>query len=188
MRLALLGLAAAALLAPIVEAQNATTQEVTLAGIRGEAPAAWRKQSPTGEFRLAQFVLPRSEGDAADGVLIVYYFGEGGGGTLEDNLARWYSMMVQPDGKPSKDAAKVAKVEGEGVAITTVDLAGTYLDKPFPAAETFTRRPGYRLFAAMVATPGAGGRGPYWIRAVGPAKTMADHAEGWQAFVKSLRR
>lgn len=152
-------------------------------------PGDWKVVEPDfPRFRKAQFALPRAEGDDADGVLIVYHFGKGGGGSLDDNLERWYGMMEQAEGKSSKEVGKVAEIEtGEGkskIAITWLDLPGTYLDRPFPRSPRVTRRPRYRLFAAYV---DGGSKSPYWIRAYGPDKTMLAERDGFVGFLKSIR-
>ena len=157
--------------------------------LEGAVPGSWRPVEPEfPRFRKLQFALPRIEGDTADGVFIIYHFGKGGGGSLEDNLERWYGMMEQPEGKSSKEVGKVAEIEaGQGekaIKITWLDLPGTYLDRPFPRSPEVTKRAHYRLFAAYV---DGGSEGPYWVRAYGPDKTMLAEREGFEGFLKSLR-
>lgn len=173
----------------IAEEEKPETKTVTIADdLEGKVPADWKTVKPDfPRFRKHQFVLPRAKDDSADGVLIVYHFGKGGGGSLEDNLDRWYGMVEQPDGESSKKAGKIEQIEsGQGdakIEITWLDLPGTYLDKPFPRSPKVTRRENYRLFAAYV---DGGEEGPYWIRGYGPDATMLEARDGFVSFLKSL--
>ncbi len=53
-------------------------------------------------MRFAEFTLPRAAGDFEDAQLVIYFFGKGAGGNVEDNIDRWLSQVQQPDGKPSR--------------------------------------------------------------------------------------
>src|SRR5262245_3759564 len=68
-------------------------------------PDAWTVVKTTSSMRVAQFAVPRAPGDAADGELVLYYFG-GSGGSVEANIERWIAQMQQPDGRPSSAVAK----------------------------------------------------------------------------------
>jgi len=161
-------------------------QEVKLGTVSGKLPGDWETVPPTGEFRAAQYALPKAEGDGAQTLLIVFYFGKNGGGGVEDNVRRWYGMIRQPDGGDTAAVAKRGLVEREGLRITTVDIPGTYLERPFPRSEQFTERPNYRMLAAIVETTKESGDGPYFIRIVGPAKSVGAGKAGWDAFIASL--
>ena len=57
-------------------------------------------------MRVAEFTLPRVQGDAEDAQLVLYFFG-GQGGSVDANIERWVSIEIQqPDGKPSSAVAK----------------------------------------------------------------------------------
>lgn len=151
--------------------------------LRAQVPVAWKKQKPKGFGRIHQYLLPRAKDDPADGLLFIAHFGQGGGGSLEANLQRWYKMVEQPDDKSSEEVAETHVIETDGVKITWIDLPGTYLDKPFPFSRKVTRRETYRLFAAQI---DGGQEAPYWLRAYGPNRTMLEHREAFQAFLRSV--
>src|SRR5262245_24129278 len=90
-------------LAVSVIAQGAPT-------ISFKAPDGWVTQKSSSAMRVAQYTLPHVEDDTEDASLVVYYFGNGGGG-VQANLDRWTSQMTQPDGTASKDKATVNKFE-----------------------------------------------------------------------------
>jgi hypothetical protein len=168
-------------------AKAAATQAVQLGSLTGQLPAGWKSQPPAGPSRLAQYVVPQAAGDTMPALLIVFYFGKGQGGATEDNVRRWMGMMRSPDGGEIGAAAKRGKIEGKGLAITTLDISGTYMDRPFPMAPEATPRPNSRMLAAVIETTGPAGDGPYFLRLVGPAKSVTAAKPGWDAFLASLK-
>jgi hypothetical protein len=128
------------------------------------------------------FSLPRAAGDAADGELVVYYFG-GSGGSVDANIDRWLGQMQQPDGRPSKVVATRESRTVNRLSIALVDVSGTYVAEVTPGNAARHNNPGYRLRAAVVETPG----GPYFIKLTGPAKTVAAQAQAFDSFVSSLK-
>jgi hypothetical protein len=162
-------------------------QEVKLGIVTGKLPGEWTARNPNREFRLAEYVVPKAAGDTAETLMIVFHFGKGGGGGVEDNVKRWIGLMPQADGSDSTAKAKRNTSDRPGLKIHTVDVAGTYQDRPFPRATEATPRPNYRMFASIIETTGEGTDGPYFIRLVGPAKTVAAAKAGWDAFIASLK-
>jgi hypothetical protein len=167
----------------------APTQRVELPDIIGATPATW-KATPISEmakrFRLVQMRTPKAAGDEADPELIVFYFGPGGGGGVTENVDRWQGMFEGPGGGAPKPA-KTATTTRKGLRITTVDLSGTYKERASPMAPNYTPRPNYRMLAAAVETTAANGQGPYWLRLVGPTKSVTAQQTAWNAFLASLR-
>jgi len=167
-------------------AHAAAAKKMELPDVVGMVPAGWTATQPNemqARFRLAQFRLPRAAGDAANPEVIVFYFGPGGGGGVPANLDRWRGMF---EGNMA-GKGKVATTSRASLKITTLDLSGTYKDRVAPMAPTYTSRPGYRMLAAAVETTRPGGQGPYWIRLVGPARSVAAQKGAWEAFLKSLK-
>ena len=146
------------------------------------APAAWHTRPAASSMRVAEFVVPRADGDAEDGELIVYYFGTGAG-TIDANIDRWIGQMRQPDGSSTKDAARRSTQTVNGLQVTAVDVTGTYVAEIRPGAAEHFNKPGFRLRAAVVDTP----RGPYYLKMTGPARTIGAADAAFAAFVGSLR-
>lgn len=146
------------------------------------ASPAWHTRPASSSMRVAEFIIPRAQGDAEDGELIVYYFGTGAG-TVDANIDRWIGQMQQPDGSSTKKNARRSTETVNGLHVTTVDAAGTYVAEMRPGAAEHFNKPGFRLRAAVVETP----RGPYYIKMTGPAKTIAAADAAFTAFVGSLR-
>ena len=146
------------------------------------APPAWKPRPPASTMRVAEFVIPRTEGDAEDAELIVYYFGTGAG-TVDANIERWIGQMQQPDGSSTKAKAKRSTQTVNGLTVTMVDVSGTYVAEMQPGAAEHFNKPGFRLRAAVVETA----HGPYYIKMTGPAKTMGAADAAFAAFLGSLR-
>ena len=152
------------------------------AGLAFTAPSAWTSRPPASTMRVAEFVVPRAAGDSEDAEAIVYFFG-GSGGTAEANIDRWIGQMQQPDGSASKDKARREVLTINGLKVTTVDLAGTYVAEVRPGATERHNKPDFRLRAAVVETP----RGPYYIKMTGPARTMAAADADFKKFLATMR-
>jgi hypothetical protein len=166
----------------------AKTQALKLdATTSAQVPEKWKRADSGREFRVAEFMIPKAAGDTAVTQLIVFHFGRGGGGTVEDNVKRWMGLMSAPAGTDPAKLSGRKLVERKGLKVTTVDLTGTYQERPFPMAQTFTPRPSYRMLAAIVETTGDGGDGPYYLRIVGPEKTVTAAKAGWDELVGSIR-
>lgn len=146
------------------------------------APAGWKATGPSSPMRVAQFVLPRAAGDAADADLVVYYFG-GSGGTVEANIERWLGQMRQPDGKPSSAVAKRDTRTINGLKVALVDVGGTYVAEMTPGSAQRHNSPNFRLRAAVIETP----NGPYFIKLTGPSRTVAANEKTFEQFLNSVK-
>jgi hypothetical protein len=139
------------------------------AGLAHTAPAGWVAQPTRSAMRVAQWTLPRAPGDAEDAELVVYFFGAGQGGSVRANLDRWLGQVQQPDGRPSTAVATTETSMVNGLRVTLLDVSGRYVAETAPGSGERVDRPGYRLRAAVIETPG----GPYFAKLTGPAKTVA---------------
>lgn len=157
---------------------------VTLDGLKSETPKTWKPGEAT-KFRYYQAALPAAKGDSTDAELVVFYFGKGGGGGIEENLKRWKGMFKAPEGKSLEDLSKVEKFEVGKVPVTYLDVKGTYLFKsaPFnPNAKT-EARPNQRMLAVIFESPD----GPYFIRVTGPEATVESHKKDFDSWLKNFK-
>lgn len=150
--------------------------------LKFRVPAGWVEEERASSMRVAQYRLPRVEGDAEDGSLVLYYFGQGQGGSTAANIERWVSQIKQADGSSSTDKAKEERFEANGLKVTTVDIAGTYVAETTPGSGTFENKPGYRLRGAVVETP----KGSYFVKLVGPEKTVAHWNDSFTSYLQSF--
>jgi hypothetical protein len=151
--------------------------------LKFDAPPGWISKPPASASRVAEFTLPKADGDAEDAALTVFFF-PGQGGTVQANLDRWIGQFAQPDGSPSKNVAKTTKLESHGLAVTLIDLSGTYVAEVSPGSTEHYNKPGFRMRAAVVETPD----GPYFVKLTGPAKTVTRWDESFMTFLKSVRK
>jgi hypothetical protein len=141
-------------------------------------PPGWIEEERTSSMRVAQYRLPKAETDSEDASLILYYFGQGQGGSPSANVERWIGQMKQTEGS----SAKQESLEVNGLKVTTVDVAGTYVAETAPGSGTFHNKPGYRMRTAVVETP----NGSYYVKLVGPEKTVAQWNESFLSYIKSF--
>lgn len=146
-----------------------------------KAPSTWTVTPVTSSMRVGEFRLPKAEGDAEDATLVVYYFG-GTGGSVQANIDRWVGQISQPDGRASKDVAVVTKRTVNGLPMTHVDVSGTLVAEVTPGSAERFNKPGFRLRAAVIET----GKGPYFIRIVGPSKTVARWEKDIETFLSGV--
>src|SRR5215203_7524103 len=111
------------IIAPIVLACLFSQQ----AQLKFTVPAGWVEEERTSSMRVAQFRLPKATGDTEDASLVLYYFGQGQGGSTAANIERWVSQMKQADSAAAKEAAKEEQIEANGLKVATVDVSGTYV-------------------------------------------------------------
>ena len=141
-------------------------------------PAGWVEEERTSSMRVAQYRLPKAATDTDDASLVLYYFGQNQGGSAAANVERWVSQMKQAEGNSPKQET----LEVNGLKVTTVDVAGTYVAETAPGSGTFHNKPGYRLRAAVVETP----KGSYYVKLVGPEKTVMQWNESFLSYIKSF--
>ena len=152
------------------------------ATLKFSAPSDWTEEKPSSSSRVAQYKLAKTADDTEDASAILYFFGQGQGGGTAANIERWVSQMQQPEGGASKDKAKEESLTVNGLKITTVDVTGTYTAEMAPGSGTFHNNANYRMRAAVIETP----KGSYYLKVVGPAKTMAKWDTSITNFVNSV--
>ena len=147
-----------------------------------KAPDGWVTEKASSSMRVAQYKLPKAEGDNDDASLVLYYFGAAQGGTAQANIDRWIAQMQQPDGSSSKDKAKTETTTINGLKVTTVDVGGTYTAEMAPGSGSFHNDTNYRLRAAVVETP----KGNYFVKLAGPSKTIARWDQAYTDYLKTF--
>lgn len=161
-----------------------TLQDIAVAQkseLKFKVPAGWVGEERTSRMRVAQYKLPKAAGDTEDASLVLYYFGQGQGGSAAANVERWISQMKQAEGNATNDA-KQESFETNGLKVTTVDVSGTYVAETAPGSGSFYNTPAYRLRAAVVETP----NGSYYVKLVGPDKTVTQWNDSFLAYIKSF--
>jgi hypothetical protein len=164
------------------DSKQQTTQVNPNGDLRFKVPEGWVTEQPSSSMRLGQYKLPRAEGDTEDTSLVLYYFGQGQGGSVQANIDRWVGQMQQADGSASKDKAKTEVLTVNGLKVTTVDVTGRYTAEMSPGSGSFSDKPNYRLRAAIVETP----KGAYFAKLIGPEKTVGRWSQSFGEYVNSF--
>ena len=168
--------------ATAISNQQSNATQSASGDLHFKAPDDWTTEKTSSSMRVAQYKLPKAEGDKEDASLVLYYFGATQGGTAQANIDRWISQMQQPDGSSSKDKAKTETMTVNGLKVTTVDVSGTYTAEMAPGSKTFHNDDNYRLRAAVIETP----KGNYFVKLAGPAKTIARWDQSYTEYLKSF--
>ncbi|MCG3199528.1 MAG: hypothetical protein GHCLOJNM_04046 [bacterium] len=129
-------------------------------------PENWSETKPATMMRALQVSIPPASGDEQAGEIAFF---ASIGGSAQDNLDRWIGQFSQPDGSDSKAKAKIEDLEGEHHKFKLLDLSGTMLASSMPGAVATPERAGWRLLGSIIETPS----GPWFLKGVGPEKTMA---------------
>ncbi len=160
---------------------SAGPEQASGAGLEFEAPSTWISETPSSSMRLAQYRLPRLEGDPEDAELAVFYFG-GQGGSVQANVDRWIGQFSNPDGSPVTHP-QVSERDVNGIPLTIVDVRGTYHQAQGPMMAQTTAKENYRMLAAVAEGP----VGPSFFKLTGPQPTVDHFEESCNAFLDTLR-
>ena len=145
-------------------------------GLSWAAPATWKADAPR-PMRAATYKIPSVKGDAEEAECGVFYFGQGQGGSVEQNVQRWVGQFEGAKSPPTKKE-KVA-----GFDVTTLELEGTYTGGGGPMGPKVTK-PGFKLLGAIVEGP----EGAIFFKLTGPAKTVEAARGDFTKMVKAIKK
>lgn len=148
-------------------------------GLKFQAPEGWKMVPTNSQMRAAQLRVQPVEGDDFDAELVVYVF-PGGAGGVEANIERWSNQFKGADGKTPK--AETKKVKGRNIEVTRIEVAGHYHPASFPGLPAEPDRDDARLLGAIAVTDKVG----YYLKMVGPDKTMKELSADFDALISSL--
>ncbi len=174
-----LGLAAVLVVVPALLGADKPKKTIDARGLKFQAPESWKTVPTSSQMRAAQLRVQPVEGDDFDAELVVYVF-PGGAGGIEANIERWSNQFKDSDGKAPKAESK--KVEGKNIEVTRVEVAGHYHPASFPGLPREPDRADARLLGAIAVTDKVG----YYLKMVGPDKTMKELAADFDALIASL--
>lgn len=150
-----------------------------------EKAPAWKATPVRSAMRRAQYLLPKAEADTDDAEVVVFYFGRGEGGPVMENLKRWKGQFSTAEGTPlAEDAGKQETLDANGFKVTLLDISGSYVAAPMAGVGDTKPRPNYRMLAAIIETP----QGPWFVKATGPAATMAANQDAIRNFILSAKQ
>lgn len=169
----------------VEEGKAAATQAITLADgkLLLKAPAEWKAVPPKSQIVQFEFAAPASEAKADNQARITVM---GAGGSIADNISRWYAQFEQPDGSATKDKSKAEKLEVAGQTIHLVDIPGTFKDSgggPFFQQRPPVMRENYRMLGAIIETKDMG---QHFLKITGPAATVEKLKDGFRKMLDGL--
>ncbi len=153
----------------------ATGSRVSVMGFTIDAPKARVREPPMSQMRLAQFRLPKAEGDPRDGVCTVIV----AGGDVPSNIKRWRGQFK--DNPP----AATDSFDVGGIAVSTATIKGTFNEQARPMAGGPGTPRSDTTMHAIIATIG---QRKLFIKAWGPSPTMRSYSDEMVAMAKSLKR
>ncbi|HVT61615.1 MAG TPA: hypothetical protein VHR45_24855 [Thermoanaerobaculia bacterium] len=143
-------------------------------GIDVDLPPGWVRETPGSSMRLIQASIP---GPGGPGQFAVFYFGPGGGGSVDANIERWVGQV-----ESSGPAPRPATFSAHGLRITWVEVAGNLKASTIGMGPS-AAQPGSRLLGAVVEGPG----GPWFFKATGPDATLAPARAGFLRMLQGAR-
>jgi len=176
----LVAVATALVLGSATGAQESKTQSISAKGLNFEVPETWKKLPPSSQMRVVELKVEPSKGDTDPAEFVLFAF-PGGAGTTQQNIDRWQQQFQDEGGKPPKITTE--KVKGQDVEVTIVETVGRYVAPIKIGQPERYDKPGYSLLGAIVTTPETG----YFIKMVGPARTIKDAREAFVAMAKSMK-
>ncbi|HRX84499.1 MAG TPA: hypothetical protein P5572_05715 [Phycisphaerae bacterium] len=143
-------------------------------GLTLTPPDGWKPFDASGGMMapVAAFLLPPADGATGDTEARLTYFPNMHGMPAQMNLDRWFGQVQQPDGKATKDVAKVEEFDAGGAKITVADMTGTI------GGQT-----DQRMIAAIIEHP----KGPHFLKVAGPAATVAKWHDSVIDYLKSAK-
>jgi hypothetical protein len=146
-------------------------------GLKSTTPASWKEAPVSSPMRIKQFTVDDAE-------LVVFFFGQGQGGDTQANLDRWKKQFEPPAGKTLDQVSTVSTVKLAKGQATVLDVRGTYQFKASPMAPGPAEpRPNHRMLAAVLETP----KGNYYLKLVGPEKTIEKNKKGFDGWLKGFK-
>lgn len=155
------------------------TKTIQADGLSFQAPPNWKQERPRSAMRKLQMKVEPTAGDSAPAEIYLTVLAGGGGG-LEQNIARWEGQFAE-GGKAPK--AKIETKKGKNVTVTRVELAGTFSgmmgmpSQPKPAPQ-----PDTRLLGAIIMAGDTG----YFLKLTGPDPTVASISKQFDAMIESI--
>ena len=148
---------------------------------RFKAPEGWQAEAPSSNMRIAQFRVPRADGDAKDGEVAVF-----GNimGTTKANIDRWRGQFAEvAQGKDSLEEI----TEGVKGKITLLDITGKFgggMGGELASAHGSGDGNQIRMLAAVIEAPD----GTFYVKSMGPPGTMAKWETSIRAFIVESAR
>ena len=166
------------------DAAKKTTIELADGKIVLTAPDEWKTVQPRSNIVQYEFSAPKDVADKDKACRVTVM---GAGGSIKDNIDRWYLQFEQADGSATKDKSKTEVLDVAGQKVHWVDIPGNFKDSmggPFFQKKPPVIRENYRMLGAIIETQGMG---THFFKITGPADSVEKLAEGFKKMLKELK-
>jgi hypothetical protein len=152
----------------------ARAEPVKVGAFTFAVPEGWKSVTPSSSMRKAQLEIAQGS-DKAE--VTFFQFGAGQGGSVADNVARWFAQFPGSD-----DKRKTETVQAGPVKITYVTTEGTF-SSGMPGGPT-TPMTGYALYGAILENPD----GSVFIKMTGPGAVVKGASESFKKMVSDAAK
>ncbi len=166
------------------DAVKTTTVELADGKITLEAPQEWKTVQPRSNIIQYEFSAPKEVEDKDKACRVTVM---GAGGSIKDNIDRWYAQFEQPDGSSTKDKSKMEVMDVAGQKVHYVDIPGTFKDSmggPFFQNKPPVLRENHRMLGAIIETKGMG---THFFKITGPSESVEKLSEGFKKMLKEMK-
>lgn len=161
-------------------------EPVTVAGVTFTPPAEW-KSMPASGMRQAVYTYGPVEGESDSATMVVFYFGQEGGGGVQANIDRWIGQISTPEGGDVAESAQHSMFTVDGMQAHYVDVIGTYNASMggggMPGGPSHPLE-NYRLAGIVLEGP----QGNLFFKLTGPQKAAAQMIEGFKAMLMKAKK
>ena len=156
-----------------------------------DTPGSWTTinapNAPRSGVKKASYNVPKAGNDKEEGEVLVTFNGTGDRGDPAKSFKEWFDQF---DGNLGPTAKREEFVNGHGLKVETVEVAGTYkvaLAPPVgPQKKSAVQmvKNNFRLVGAVVKTPD---RGNWFFKLTGPDDTVQSTRSALRALLESAR-
>jgi hypothetical protein len=147
---------------------------IKVGGFTFTVPEGWRSVTPSSPMRKAQLEIARGPAKAE---VTFFQFGREEGGSVSDNVARWYAQFSGSDDKHITENVQVGAVK-----ITFAMTEGTF-SSGMPGGPT-TPMTGYALCGAIL----EGAEGNVFIKMTGPNSVVKESTDAFKKMVSDAAK
>jgi hypothetical protein len=146
-----------------------------------KSPAEWKQVTPRFPQMVPyEFNYP-ADAKAGEAPVRITVMPSGGG--IEGNLQRWYGQFTQPDGKATKDVAKVEKFEASGKNVHLVKITGTFSGGMQASGKPGQKKENYMLVGGIIEANDAG---TFFVTMTGPKEDCEKLSENFVKMLKAM--
>lgn len=159
-----------------------TGTPTTLAGITFTPASEWTDFGASG-MRQASYAFGPLEGETDSATVTVFYFGEGGGGTIQANLDRWVAQMELVEGADPHTFVQKGEIAADGMKVHLIKVDGSYNAGGMMSGAS-VKKDNYTMVGAVLEAP----EGNIFFKLTGPSKTANAMGEAMVGMIEATKK